>query len=110
MAGIKLSQSAFNKTKALVKSASTTPLSRRQQQSKRINRGGVIGGGSSTVAGAIIKSGGAGVYIADLLDASGEVVQETVTIIPTFATADDLPPTTHVVAFKTTVNTLGGGE
>ena len=109
MAGYTLSKSAVTKTARTVKAYGTDPKRRAQQQSRRISNASG-GGGSSTVAGAIITSGGAGVYIADLLDVSGEVVQETVTIIPTFATADDLPPTTHVVAFKTTVNTLGGGE
>lgn len=109
MTGYKLSKSAVTKTARTVRNYGTDPKRKTPQQSRRVSsaRGG---GGSPTVAPAIITSGGNGDYTGDIVDDTGEVIESGVTLIPTRATAYDLPADSYVVAYKVEVETLGSGE
>lgn len=64
---------------------------------ERRRRGG--GGKSSSISvfPAVIISGGNGIYLANTLDASGEIINNSVTVIASRATAYDLATDNRIV-------------
>ena len=65
------------------------------------------GGAPSNVYPAIVKSGGNGIYVVDILNAAGEVVETNVPAIPTRATGYNLAAGDYIVCYKVTIETLG---
>ena len=65
-------------------------------------------GETTNVYPAKIKSRQGGAYRVDILNESGEVIESDAPAITTLASAYDIPLSDFVVAYKVTVDTLGG--
>ena len=108
MAGVLIEKKLAQRMKAATQRTEASPYRKTRTGDRRVSQGG---GGGGTVASnvypAVVTSGGDGVYIVNIVDADGEVLETGVYAVPVIATAYDLPVGSAIIVFIINVDTLG---